>query len=39
MGGVAVQYVQAVEGGKQNLTIESILKFAKALGVDPREFW
>lgn len=39
MGGVAVQYVQAVEGGKQNLTIESILKFARALGVDPREFW
>lgn len=37
--GVAVQYLQAVEGGKQNLTIESLLKFGKALDVDPREFW
>ncbi|MBK7581139.1 MAG: helix-turn-helix domain-containing protein [Myxococcales bacterium] len=36
---VSVQYLQAVEGGKQNLTIESILKFARALGVDRRELW
>ena len=36
--GVSVQHVQAVEGGS-NLTVGSILKFAKALGVDPRDFW
>ncbi len=33
--GSSVQYVQAVEGGKQNLSIGSLAKFANALGVEP----
>ena len=32
---VAVQYVQRVEAGKQNLTIATCVKFANALGVEP----
>lgn len=36
---VSVQYLQFVEGGKANLSIESILKFAKALDVDPGGLW
>lgn len=33
----SVQYVQMVEYGKQNLTIESLIKFAKPLGVNWRK--
>jgi transcriptional regulator with XRE-family HTH domain len=32
---ISVQYVQRVEGGKQNLTIATCVKFANALGVEP----
>lgn len=32
---VSLQYVQKVEGGTQNLTIDSIVKFANALRVEP----
>ncbi len=34
---VTVQYIQQVEGGKQNLSIESLIKFARALEIDWRK--
>ncbi len=36
---VSVQYVQKVEAGKQNLTIDSIVRFANALRVEPRQMF
>jgi len=35
--GCTVQHVQEVEGGRENLTIQSLIKFAKGLGVDWRQ--
>lgn len=37
--GVAVQQVQNVEGGRANMQIDSIVKYAKVLDVTPKEFW
>lgn len=31
---MSVKYLQAVEGGKQNLSLDSLVKFARVLGVD-----
>lgn len=37
--GVSLKYVQKVEAGRQNLTISSIVRFANALGVEPKHLF
>jgi transcriptional regulator with XRE-family HTH domain len=37
--GVAARYVQSVEYGNENLTLDSLAKLARALGVDVSEFF
>lgn len=36
---MSVKYLQAVEGGKQNLSIVSLVKFARVLEVDPMKLF
>ncbi len=37
--GIALRNLQRIERGEQNLTIQTIVKVANALGVPPSEFW
>ncbi|MEO0322733.1 MAG: helix-turn-helix transcriptional regulator [Myxococcota bacterium] len=39
IGDVSAQYCGHVEQGRQNLTIETLVKFARGLGLHPRELF
>jgi len=34
---MSVKYLQAVEGGKQNLSLDSLVKFSKVFGIDAHQ--
>jgi transcriptional regulator with XRE-family HTH domain len=37
--GIALQGVQRMEQGRQNLTVKTIVKLANKLGCNPRDLW
>jgi transcriptional regulator with XRE-family HTH domain len=37
--GIAVQNVQRMEQGRQNFTVETLVRVARVLGCEPRDLW